>query len=343
MLSKSREPLLFIQLHSTQPFFHAMGPDPPSLSMQMAKVRIALSKIVERSSVNTTVRLPHLLFASTHHKEDAHDRMSDIQNHQPSALFVPLSSISSKRQPELMQPLAEQDYSLCYLKGSEASWDSCGCTELHEITHRATVAWKQRSYLAENHASQMQIVKIFQDRICTKTLGIDGASDQNNMQEVYFVFWITCLFFYFLIETSEEIVFLLEITLRYSSKEFLVTIMFYVSELDIKQQLDRASHKLGKFLPGVLHRYQIPAQSLNWWKSVKIIWTDSFLCVPECLPWSLELSGTLLALGNRGILQDGCRAASPGRAPAAPFKPCTACAALTEAPQRVQVSTIRWP
>lgn len=178
-----------------------MGPDPPSLSMQMAKVRIALSKIVERSSVNTTVRLPHLVFASTPHKEDAHDRMSDIQNHQPSALFVPLSSISSVKhfiiQPELMQPLAEQDYSLCYLKGSKASSDSCGCTELHEITHRATVAWKQRSYLAENHASQMQIVKIFQDRICTKPLGIDGASDQNSMQEVYFVFWITYLFFFF--------------------------------------------------------------------------------------------------------------------------------------------------
>lgn len=56
-------------------------------------------------------------------------------------------------------------------------------------------------------------------------------------------------------------VILLEITLRYSSEEFLVTIVFCISELDIKQQLGRAAHKPGKFLPGVLHRDQIPTQS----------------------------------------------------------------------------------
>lgn len=48
--------------------------------------------------------------------------------------------------------------------------------------------------------------------------------------------------------------------------------MFFISELDIKQLLDRAAQP-GKFPTGVFYRYQIPAQSLNCWQSVGIIWT----------------------------------------------------------------------
>lgn len=52
MLSNSKKLFLFIQLCSTH-FFHAMGPDFPSLVMLIvmliakAKVRPALSKIIE--------------------------------------------------------------------------------------------------------------------------------------------------------------------------------------------------------------------------------------------------------------------------------------------------------
>lgn len=98
--------------------------------------------------------------------------------------------------------------------------------------------------------------------------------------------------------------------------------VFFISELDIKQLLDRPEHKPGKFLTGVIYRYQIPAQSLNCWQSVGIIGTC--LCLCKCSPWSLELSGISLNLGNRQqqVQQDGSRGASPGRAPAAPLKLC---------------------
>lgn len=85
----------------------------------------------------------------------------------------------------------------------------------------------------------------------------------------------------------------LEIILRYSSEGFLVTIAFYISELDVK--LDKAAHNAGKCLPGVHHRYQIPVQSLNCWRSVGIIRT---MCVCKCLPWSSEISRILRGLGN---------------------------------------------
>lgn len=238
MLSKSKEYflcVLHIVFYTT--FFHTMGPDPPSLVIltAKAKLRTALSEMIEWSSGNTTVRLPHwatiylpgLITKKIHVKG-----CLTSKSHQPSAPLAPLSSIASKRQPELVQPSAEQDYGPCYWKESKILIQTVvavqSCTE---ITCRAFVAWKERSYLAENYTSQIQRVWIFQVRISTKTLGIDWASCQSDIQEVYFVFWITCFFcvalfsfflfwwgfcvsflFFFLIKTSEEIVILLEIT-----------------------------------------------------------------------------------------------------------------------------------
>lgn len=194
-----------------------------------------------------------------------------------------------------------------------------------EITCRATVAWKQTSYLAENYTSRCKGSNFFSGQSTYKNIGnwLSFLSKQHARGLLCFLSNLP-----FLkkknIETSEEIVTLLEITLRYSSKEFLVTTVFYISDLDIKQQLDRAARKLGKFLPGVLHRYQIPAQSLNCWKICGDYMNYLLLVCVQASSLMSRTSGILQGLGNsrRQIQQDGSRATFPGRTPAAPFKHC---------------------
>lgn len=266
---KIKETLSYYTIVLYTIFFHTMGPDPPSLFMLIAKakVRIPLSKITEWSSVNTMVRLPHwaTLYSPGLVTKKIHMKgYLTSKNCQPSAP----SSQASKRETEPVQLLLVQDCSPCYLKEPKTLIQTVVAVQSYtEITCKATVAWKQTSYLAENYIySRCKDSFFFSGQNMYKNIGNWLGFCQNNMQEVYFVSWVPRLFF-FLIETSEEIVIRLEITLRYSSKEFLVTIVFYISESDIKQQLDRAAHKPGKFLPGVLHRYRIPAQSLNCWKS----------------------------------------------------------------------------
>lgn len=183
--------------------------------------------------------LGHLLFASTPSKEDPHEGMSDMQK--LSAQYSVCTFVSHLRDSQILCSLWLSRATIPVTWKNPRLIQTVVAVQFHCGSKTGKLPGR-RLYIPDTKS------RIFSGKNIGNWLGILSKWHARGLH----CFLSNLSFFFFFNRNLRGNNDPTRNNWDIHWKEFLVTIVLYISELDIKQQMDRAAS--GKFLPGVLHR-----------------------------------------------------------------------------------------